>query len=92
MEDRSIQQLGKSVFIKGGYGMTSETYKYWLKKVLLFCLMGMIVIVLTAKGALAHSNLQKSEKLEIYAGIGGNFTLQSSRNHLASLKVLKHLW
>ena len=66
--------------------MTSETYKYWLKKVLLFCLMGMIVIFLTAKGALAHSNLQKSEKLEIFESIGGNFTLQSSRNHLASLK------
>lgn len=86
MADRSIQQLGKSVFIKGGYGMTSETYKYWLKKVLLFCLMGMIVIFLTAKGALAHSNLQKSEKLEIFDGIGGNFTLHSSRNHNASLK------
>ena len=36
--------------------------------------------------ALAHSNLQKSEKLEIYEGIGGNFTQQSSRNHLVSLK------
>ncbi len=66
--------------------MISENYKYWLKKVLLFCLMGMIVIFLTAKGALAHSNLQKSEKLEIYESIGGNFTLQSSRNHLVSLK------
>ena len=36
--------------------------------------------------ALDHSNLQESEKLEVFESIGGNFTLQSSRNHLASLE------
>ena len=49
-------------------------------------MLGMIGTFLTANMTLAHSNLQKSEKLDIFEGIGGNFTLQSSRNHLASLK------
>ena len=66
--------------------MTSENYKYWVKKVLLFSLMGMIFIILTAKVPLAHSNLKKSEELEVFQGIGGNFTLYSSRNQNASLK------
>jgi protein SCO1/2 len=74
------------VFIKGEYGMISENYKYWLKKVLLFSLMGMIFIILTAKVPLAHSNLKKSEELEVFKGIGGNFTLYSSHNQNASLK------
>ena len=56
------------------------------RKELLVFKIGMIGICLTANVVLAHSTLQKSEKLEIYEGIGGNFTLQSSRNHLASLK------
>ena len=66
--------------------MTSQNYKYWLKKVLLFSLMGMIFIILAAKVPLAHSNLKKSEELEVFKGIGGNFTLYSSHNHNASLK------
>ena len=66
--------------------MTSENYKYWVKKVLLFSLMGMIFIILTAKVPLAHSNLKKSEELEVFKGIGGNFTLYSSHNQNASLK------
>ena len=66
--------------------MIYKTYKYLQRKELLVFKLGMIVICLTANVALAHSNLQKLEKLEIYEGIGGNFTLQSSRNHLASLK------
>ena len=66
--------------------MSSENYKYWVKKVLLFSLMGMIFIILTAKVPLAHSNLKKSEELEVFQGIGGNFTLYSSRNQNASLK------
>ena len=45
----------------------------------------MNVICLTAEVALAHSSIQNSEKLEIYDGIGGNFTLHSSLNHDASL-------
>ena len=66
--------------------MIYKTYKYLQRKELLVFKLGMIGICLTANMALAHSNLQKPEKLEIYEGIGGNFTLQSSRNHLASLK------
>ena len=66
--------------------MIYKTYKYLQRKELLVFKLGMIGICLTANVALSHSNLQKSEKLEIYEGIGGNFTLQSSRNHLASLK------
>ena len=49
-------------------------------------MLGMIGICQISNITLAHSNLQKPEKLEIYEGIGGNFSLQSSRNHLASLK------
>ena len=66
--------------------MIYKTYKYLQRKELLVFKLGMIGICLTANAVLAHSNLQKSEKLEIYESIGGNFTLQSSRNHLASLK------
>ena len=66
--------------------MIYKTYKYLQRKELLVFKLGMIGICLTANVALAHSNLQKLEKLEIYESIGGNFTLQSSRNHLASLK------
>ena len=66
--------------------MIYKTYKYLQRKELLVFKLGMIGICLTANVALSHSNLQKSEKLEVYEGIGGNFTLQSSRNHLASLK------
>ena len=66
--------------------MIYKTYKYLQRRELLVFKLGMIGICLTANMALAHSNLQKSEKLEIYEGIGGNFTLQSSRNHLVSLK------
>ena len=66
--------------------MIYKTYKYLQRKELLVFKLGMIGICLTANVALAHPNLQKSEKLEIYESIGGNFTLQSSRNHLASLK------
>ena len=66
--------------------MIYKTYKYLQRKELLVFKLGMIGICLTANVALAHSNLKKLEKLEIYEGIGGNFTLQSSRNHLASLK------
>ena len=66
--------------------MIYKTYKYLQRKELLVFKLGMIGICFTANVALAHSNFQKSEKLEIYEGIGGNFTLQSSRNHLASLK------
>ena len=66
--------------------MIYKTYKYLQRKELLVFKLGMIGICLTANVALAHSNLQKSEKLEIFESIGGNFTLQSSRNHLASLK------
>ena len=49
-------------------------------------MLGMIGICQISNTTLAHSNLQNPEKLEIYEGIGGNFSLQSSRNHLASLK------
>ena len=66
--------------------MIYKTYKYLQRRELLVFKLGMIGICLTANMALANSNLQKSEKLEIYEGIGGNFTLQSSRNHLVSLK------
>jgi len=66
--------------------MIYKTYKYLQRKELLVFKLGMIGICLTANVVLAHSNLQKSEKLEIFESIGGNFTLQSSRNHLASLK------
>ena len=66
--------------------MIYKTYKYLQRKELLVFKLGMIGICLTANVALAHSNLQKSEKLKIFESIGGNFTLQSSRNHLASLK------
>ena len=66
--------------------MIYKTYKYLQRKELLVFKLGMIGICLTANVALAHSNLQESEKLAVYEGIGGNFTLQSSRNHLASLK------
>ena len=66
--------------------MIYKTYKYLQRKELLVFKLGMIGICLTANMALAQSNLQKSEKLDIYEDIGGNFTLQSSRNHLASLK------
>ena len=66
--------------------MIYKTYKYLQRRELLVFKLGMIGIYLTANMALAHSNLQESEKLEIYESIGGNFTLQSSRNHLTSLK------
>ena len=66
--------------------MIYKTYKYLQSKKLLLFKLGMIGICFTAILALAHSNPQKSEKLEIYESIGGNFTLQSSRNHLVSLK------
>ena len=65
--------------------MIYKTYKYLQSKKLLLFKLGMIGICLTANLALAHSNPQKLEKLEIYESIGGNFTLQSSRNHLVSL-------
>ena len=66
--------------------MISETDKYLQRRRLLVFMLGMIGTFLTANMTLAHSNLQKSEKLDIFEGIGGNFSLQSSRNHLASLK------
>ena len=49
-------------------------------------MLGIIGICQISNITLAHSNLQKPEKLDIYEGIGGNFSLLSSRNHLASLK------
>ena len=66
--------------------MIYKTYKYLQRSGLLVFMLGMIGICQISNITLAHSNLQKPEKLEIYEGIGGNFTLQSSRNHLASLK------
>lgn len=65
--------------------MTSGTEKYCLKKFLLYCLVGMNLICLTAEVALPHSSNKNSEILEIYDGIGGNFTLRSSHDHDASL-------
>ena len=66
--------------------MIYKTYKYLQRSGLLVFMLGMIGICQISNITLAHSNLQKPEKLEIYEGIGGNFSLQSSRNHLASLK------
>ena len=66
--------------------MIYKTYKYLQRSGLLVFMLGMIYISQNSNVTLAHSNLQKPEKLEIYESIGGNFTLQSSRNHLASLK------
>ena len=66
--------------------MIYKTYKNLQRSGLLVFMLGMIGICLIANITLAHSNLPKSAKLEIYEGIGGNFSLQSSRNHLASLK------
>ena len=66
--------------------MIYKTYKYLQRSGLLVFMLGMIGISQISNITLAHSNLQKPEKLEIYEGIGGNFSLQSSRNHLASLK------
>ena len=66
--------------------MIYKTYKYLKRSGLLVFMLGMIYISQNSNVTLAHSNLQKPEKLEIYESIGGNFSLQSSRNHLASLK------
>ena len=67
--------------------MSHETYIYRLKKVLSISLLALISIYLIFSSlVMAHSNLQKSEKIEIYDDIGGNFTLHSSNNINVSLK------
>ena len=62
-----------------------EKFSFW--KAFSIYFLGMILIYhLLFGAAMAHSNLQKSEKIDIYEGFGGDFTLRNTNNQNVSLK------
>lgn len=61
--------------------------KFSFGKTFSIYIFGIILIYhLLVGAAMAHSNLQKSEKIDIYEGFGGDFTLRNTSDHNVSLK------
>ena len=61
--------------------------KFRCGKVFSIYIFGIILIYHFLFGAaMAHTNLQKSDKINIYEGFGGDFTLRNTNNHNVSLK------
>ena len=63
--------------------------KFKLKKLLWFCMLAVLHICLDINMSLAHKTPQQPKILEIYKGIGGDFTLLSSHNRHVSLSDLQ---
>jgi len=64
------------VIEKLSFGKAFSIYIFWI----------ILIYHILVGAVMAHSNLQKSEKIDIYEGFGGDFTLRNTNNHNVSLK------